>query len=234
MKLRRSPQPFSGTTKGSALVFTSVLILSMVVMGYGLLRVTASANRRVSGERDDQRAFYLAEAAMCEAQGALRAGFSGAVGSFNQPAYLGGGVLWVTAEDLGSNQSRYVATAMAGSGRAALETVVEFDPDENPLFVATINSKDELTLNQGVLIDSYNSTLGPYASQVASSANGFPFANPNGHVRSNKDVLLSNLASVFGDAIPGPGHSTSFSAGSFGSAISRENFEEPLVSGRKT
>jgi len=103
---------------------------------------------------------------------------------------------------------------MSGSGRAALEAVVEVQP-QAPLFDAVLNSRDTLTLNSSVLIDSYESAVGSYASQAVNSLAGFTYANAHGDVASNKGVALSSDATVFGDAKPGPGYAVSFSQGSF-------------------
>jgi len=55
-----------------------------------------------------------------------------------------------------------------------------------------------------VVVDSFQSSLGDYASQQVNATNGHPHANMNGHVRSNQDVILNARATIFGDATPGP------------------------------
>ncbi|HTL36614.1 MAG TPA: collagen-binding domain-containing protein, partial [Kofleriaceae bacterium] len=132
----------------------------------------------------------------------------------NAPAYFGGGVFWVEATDLGSARTRLAATALAGSGRASLEAVVEIHSQE-PLFRSVLNSKDPLGMAASVVVDSYESALGSYASQVHSNYNGYAYAKRNGDVCSNQDIRFASGATVFGDATPGPGYSCSFSSSTY-------------------
>jgi len=200
---------------GSALVSVVVLLLGILVMGYAFFRSTLSNQRSGRESLDEQRSFYLAEAGLHESFEAIRSGKSGNVGSAAEPALLGGGLLWVVATPLPDDRRSLVCTAMLGSGRNALEAVVHVAPEKPPLFTSTLNSKDVLTLNEGVMIDSFDSEKGTYASQVVNSAHGFAYAGANGDVRSNSDVILNAHGTVFGDATPGPGHSVSLATGAF-------------------
>jgi hypothetical protein len=202
----------ASSRRGSVIVLSLIVLTALLMLGAALYRIASAAESEVQGREDDQRAFYLAEAGLSEAMVSLREGSSGAIASQDEPAYLAGGVLWVTAEDLGDGRSRLIANGMAGSGRAALEVVVE-DQSQEPLFRAVLNSDDVMTLASGVKIDSFDSELGSYASQVANSYAGTPYAKDNGDVLSNSDILLNAGAMVFGDAKPGPGHSVSLATG---------------------
>jgi len=204
----------AGARRGSVIVLSLVVLTALLMMGAALYRIASAADNEVRGREDDQRAFYLAEAGLAEAMVSLRAGSSGAIASEAQPAYLSGGVLWVTAQDLGNKRSRLIANGMAGSGRSALEVVVE-DQSQAPLFRAVLNSDDVLTLASSVHVDSFDSDLGTYASQVTNNYKGTPYAKDNGDVLSNKDILLNSSALVFGDAKPGPGHTTSLANGAY-------------------
>jgi hypothetical protein len=196
-----------GSRAGVALITVLITLTSLLV----ILAVFQQQSVRVTTEErthiDDRRAFYLAETALSEAMLAVRARATGEVGSRNLPAYFGGGVFWVEAfATANPAQTRLVATAMYGSGRAALEAVVEMAPEE-ALFKGVLNSKETLTLNQGVLIDSYKSKDGSYASQVTNLHNGRPYALDNGDVLSNQGIVFNANTYVFGDATPGPGYS---------------------------
>jgi hypothetical protein len=190
-----------------------VLLSTFMVLSMSLLQVTLSNSDEVGSSRDDQRAELLAEAGLVESVEAIRSGASGAVGSMAAPASAGGGVFWVTATDLGGGVTQLVATAMAGSGRAAAALVVS--RDQAPLFDATLNSRDDLVLANGVVVDSFDSSLGDYATQVGSTTNGHPHAASNGHVSSNGDIYVNGTATVMGNAVPGPTGSVSTSSGSF-------------------
>lgn len=223
----------SRNERGSALVSVVVLLLGILVMGYAFFRSALSGQKSARASLDEQRALYLAEAGLNESIEALRSGKPGNVGSADAPAYLGGGVLWVEATDLGDDLRSLLSTAMVGSGRHAIEAVVHLQPDDPPLFVATLNSKEDLTLNEGVVIDSFDSELGTYASQAVNTGQGYTYAEANGDVRSNEDVILNAHATVFGDATPGPGFGVEFNTGSYvdGSIVpAQEPFIFPPIS----
>ena len=185
----------------------ALIVLTVVMMlAGGLQQLSLRADREVGSSTDDARALYLAEAGLGEAISALRAGRSGAVGSPANPAVLNGGVFWVTATGVLPNSILLECTALAGSGRAAVEVVVG-DMTEEPLFQAVLNSDETLTMNSGVTVDSYDSELGTYASQVVNIGfGGRPYAIDGGDVACNSDIVLNSGAVLFGDATPGPGH----------------------------
>jgi len=227
----RHPIPTT-SSRGSALVPVLVLTAAALTVAFAFSRSTLGVQKTNRESLADRQAFFLAEAGLSEAFEALRAGRPGSVGSLDAPARVGGGVLWVTSGDLGDDRRRLVATAMAGSGRYALEAVVLVEPAQDPLFVATLNSDEPLTLNEGVLIDSFDSELGSYASQAVNLRGTTPYADNNGDVRSNSDVIANARAVVYGDAVPGPGHSVSLSTGSYidgSTAAAAEPFEFPAI-----
>lgn len=200
---------------GSVLVPVLVVLTTLFVMGYAFFLTAWSQQKSAHGDLDDQRAFFLAEAGLHEAFEAVRDGRSGVVGSMDAPALLGGGVMWTEVTDIDAERKQIVATAMAGSGRKALAAVVRVEPEVPPLFVATLNSKETLTLNAGVTIDSFDSEVGSYASQMVNNSHGRPYAGANGDVKSNQDIIANAYAVDFGDAFPGPGHSVMLSTGSY-------------------
>ena len=111
--------------------------------------------------------------------------------------------IWVEATDLGSEVHRLRAFAMQDSGRAALDVHVERIVGD-PLFFAVLNSREQLTLNADVTIDSYDSELGTYASQQVNTTNGRNHAGTSGDVSSNEGIVLNANAMVLGNATPGP------------------------------
>ena len=172
--LGRSLTGNHGPRRGSVIVLSLVVLTALMMLGAALYRFATAADREMSGREDDRRAFYLAEAGVAEAMVALRAGATGEIASRITPAYLSEGIVWVTAtEPDDANRVRLLSTAMAGSGRAAVEVVVE-NLGMAPLFRAVLNSREELTLNAGVLVDSFDSELGTYASQAVNDWFGQP------------------------------------------------------------
>jgi hypothetical protein len=191
-----------------------VLVLgSLMFLSAALMMVTGAKGHEADAALDDARALYLAEAGLAEAVAALEAGATGDVGSPAAPVALGDGVFWADATPQAGGETRVVVTAMAGSGRAAIDVVLEADAD--PLFQYTLNSKDTLTMNADVTTDSYDSSLGTYASQIASIYNGLSYALDGGDVASNSDIVLNARATIFGDAVPGPGKTVTFATDSY-------------------
>jgi hypothetical protein len=181
-------------------------MLAVVMLTGAFVRISGAASTRVAGGVDDTRAAHLAEAGIREGMTAIGQGLSGNVGTMDEPAYQGDGVFWVEANDLGNGLIELRSTALSGSGRAAVAAIVRGSATDLPLFSNTLASKEGLTLNEGVMIDSYDSALGSYASQVASSLDGFSYAGKNGSVACNKGIALNANVHVFGDATPGPGY----------------------------
>jgi len=199
--------------QGSALVMSTVVVFSLMTLSMAFLQVSLSASNEVGSNVDDERAQLVAEAGVSEALISMRFGASGNVGSMLAPAQSGGGLFWVQATDIGDNQTQLVSTAMVGSGRSAVELVVQ--GDDAPLFQATLNSKERIDLSNGVITDSYASAAGTYVSQEVNTTNGISHANLNGHVASNEGIYLNGTAHILGNASPGPGEGVSLAAGSY-------------------
>ncbi len=200
---------------GSVLVMTLIIISALTIAGLAMFTIGMGAQKQVTSSVDDERAFALAEAGLHEAMVAVRAGGTGNVGRIGIPAYQGGGLFWAEATPLANDRTQVVVIAMAGSGRRAIEAVIDNGLPQQPLFQTTLNSKDTLTVNEDVVIDSYDSTAGSYASQAINTTLGVTHANMNGDVRSNLDIRMSARSKVFGDATPGPGHLVSSSTDSY-------------------
>ena len=202
--------------RGSALVPVLILMTGLVALTTAFLNQTSAVKDEVASYVDNQRAELIAEAGLAESLMALRAGASGAVATFDEPAQLGEGILWVECEDLGDDRLRLVAHAASGSGRLSKALVVHReDAGLGQLFRATLNSKDTLTMNEGVVVDSYDSSLGDYASQATNTTNGHIHAGANGDVLSNVGITMSTNSTVLGDATPGPGYSVLMAPSSY-------------------
>jgi Tfp pilus assembly protein PilX len=193
--------------RGSGIVMALVVISALMFFGLAAVRITISSNRTTVASNDDREAMALAEAGLSEAMDAVRAGSSGQLGNMNWPVTMGEGLFWVDATDLGDNRIQLVATGMLGSGRSALEIVIERPSSESPLFDTVINSQDMLTLNSDVLTDSFSSSTGTYASQAINVLNGHTYAGTRGDTRTNGDLAINARATIFGDAQPGLGGS---------------------------
>jgi hypothetical protein len=176
---------------------------TIMVLGGAFLRLGVSAKNERSSALDQDRAFYLGEAAIAEAGAALVSGRSGAIASQALPARLGNGLFWVASTDLGNGDHQLDATAMCGSGRSALRAVVHMTPSSS--FNSALLGDTDVTLGSGVLVDSFDSTLGDYGAQARKTVNATSIVDTHGDVRSNAGITLAALDGIFGKVTPGPG-----------------------------
>jgi hypothetical protein len=204
------------TRRGSTLVTVTILLGTMTVLALVFLRVGQRMGQEQDANLDSTRASLLAEAGISEAVEAIRAGKSGNLGSAEAPAYLGGGVIWVEATDLGGGRTQLDSMAMKESGRAALRVVVEAgvavededgDGGDGNGFMGMLYAREGIQLAQGVMIDSYDSKLGTYASQAVNTHNGITYAGSNGGASSSGNLQVDSLVNVFGDVYAGEGYS---------------------------
>jgi len=202
-------------SSGNALLPVLMVVLVLATLTATFIRVELSGSSTADSRFDDKRAELLARAGVSEAVAAVRAGATGNVGSIATPAYLGNGVIWVQTTDLGQDRYRMLATALVGKGRAAMDVVLHVLPQQDPLFRATLNSRETLTVNEGVMCDSYDSSVGTYESQAVNFTDGFWHADMGGHVASNQNIVLNANAHVFGDATPGPSYGVEFNTGAY-------------------
>ena len=204
----------AGRRAGSALVFAVLTVGLLMMLGLTLTGLGTRASVELNALADDRCAFSLAEAGIGEALTAVRAARSGAIGSADAPAYLGHGLLWVEATPLASGGTRLVAKALKGSGRAALEVVVGPAPSFWARYPG-IASLEALDVKTDGLFDSYDSSLGDYATQLRARGNGR--VNENVGLSSNDDVSVGNHGEVWGSVHAGPGGSAGFGSGAFAS-----------------
>jgi hypothetical protein len=158
-----------------------------------------------SAALDQDRAFYLCEAAIAEAGASLAAGHSGSIANQALPARYGDGLFWVTSTDLGGGDYQLDAEAMCDSGRASVRSVVHQVP--NTTVNAAILGDTDVTIASNVMIDSYDPSKGSYASQPKRTVNGIQIVNPRGNARSNASFSVSANDNFFGNVTPGPGNS---------------------------
>jgi len=230
--MRTSPSRARSGRRGAALVAVAVVVMTLLALGFSFLAASLGASRAVEGSVDDRRAFYLAEAALAESVVALRGGASGAIGTADAPARLGSGIVWCRATDLGDGRHSIVATGMCRSGRAALEAVVSVGEDTEQIFPAMFLADEKLSIDSNQTIDSYDSSLGTYASQAVNTLGGKTYANAGGNVFSNGSIVVSTNTAIFGDATPGVGGGVSLDTGAVvtgSTAAAKTPFTMPVL-----
>jgi hypothetical protein len=210
-----------GSRAGSTLLAVITLVGTMMVLSLIFLRVGQQVSNEQLATVNGMRAGFLAEAGISEALEAVRSGQSGAIGSQKAPAYLGGGVVWVEATDLGDGRTQLDSMAMKDGGRSALRVVVgdgdggdedDGDAGVTSAFYTMLFSNKTLDLKQDVVIDSWDSELGTYASQATNTHSGTTYAGSEGGAASNAGIVLNAGVKVFGDVNSGPGFSVNTAA----------------------
>jgi hypothetical protein len=197
----------AGRESGSAL-FTAVIV-TILLGTLSLLFMTVSTRHQQEGSAANRRmnSFYAAEAGLNVAWVELQNGGDGVVGSQNAPETLGGLEFYVEANDLGSGLVSLVATGSDGHAQSRVELVAEDASAGISDF--GIFGERAVTIASNAKIDSYNSDLGTYASQVSGD-----HALANGNVGSNDSISVASNAKVWGYAQYGPDASDSISIGS--------------------
>jgi hypothetical protein len=197
----------SSSRRGAALLIALIAVMSIMIVGGAFLRLGMSTKSESSSATDQDRAFYICEAAIAESGTAIMSGKGGAVASQNLPARFGDGLFWVTSADLGGGDHQVDATAMCGSGRSSLRAVVHAVPSSN--ISAALIGDQSVTIAANVMVDSFDSANGSYASQPKKTVNGTQVVDTLGNVRSNALVSVAANDGFFGNVTPGPGNSVS-------------------------
>ena len=151
--------------RGAAVYIALFVLIPVAALTFALVQTGISYTREHTKGSEDDRALMIAEAGLAEGYQWFSSGGSGVVGTSVDPAYFGDGLLWTEIEQVANRLYLLKSSAMYESGRAAVEQLVfRFS---NSLFDAAIFSSTNLTIGSQVLIDSFDSTLGTYASQVS-------------------------------------------------------------------
>ena len=181
--------------RGTSMVVTTVLVFSLAGISVSLTAMSRSAAGENRTARDETNAYYVAQAGLAEAVQDMRTGGTGAVGAQGNRREFGGAAFWVDSVDLGNGVRSLVATGIDQNVGARIELVMQ--QTGLPFFRFGAFGELGLTLDSNATIDSYDSSLGTYASQVASQ---------NGNSGSNRDIHLRQNSRIHGAAQPGPGN----------------------------
>jgi hypothetical protein len=193
--------------RGGALLLALVSVLSVAAIGAALMQVTGAVVRRQAAALDMRRAFYLAEAGLAEAYTGLMMGKTGNVGSPEEPARFGDGLLWVEARDAGEDLVELECTAHCGGGRSVLAMVAE--RGEQSVATLGVFAADELSVPPGSTVDGFDSQATPAPSG--------DFVPATGRLGSNADIqvegTLAQPTVVRADLQPGAQHTVTLGPG---------------------
>lgn len=208
MSIRLNSTFYARRTRARNEVRGTIILPALVVVGMVatlsmiFVQVSLSKNKEQRVSVDSKRAFYMAEAGLSEGFNGLCLGKSGNVASETVPAEFGFGLFWTVAEELGSGRVKLESTGLAGAGRATLSLTCERS-SENIGALGFFGGQD-ITVQAGALIDSYDSRIGTYASQALLA----PVALPGARLGGNRDIQVQGSilkpTFIYGDANPGP------------------------------
>ncbi len=195
-----------GDERGSALVVMAMATIAVAGLATALVTVNVSSSMQQRQESESLRSRYVCQAALAQGMYELRRGNSGAIGTQNAPSTWGESTFWVTATALTPDVSRLTATALEDRDGARMELTVREVPNTIWRFAAF--GREELHMDSNSRVDSYDSTIGTYASQAVNGSGTDQHALTNGDVGSNANVTMDQNSQVWGDATAGPDHFT--------------------------
>ena len=188
-------------------MYVTIIAVTMGGMCMALLSMTLGTGRvRVQAE-NTQRSFYAAEAGLSDVFMRMDEGLLDVpedepllVGSQAAPVPFGTSAYFVEVRTIDSRSYSLISTGIDGRDQERLELVLAEAPSGFFQFAAF--GADGVVLDSNAFIDSYDSSVGSYASQLQP---GEDFARENGDVGSNSDIHLQANTEIHGDARPGPG-----------------------------
>ena len=192
--------------QGSALVIVFLSVTVLAGMSAALLAVNLASSREQQGEQSRTHARYVSQAGLTQSMFLLAQGDSANVGSAQHPTAFGTSSYWVVADQPSANITRMRATGSDGRSGASMELVVRSVP--NTIWRYGAFGREFVHMDSNARVDSYNSTLGTYASQATNGSGSTAHALTNGDVGSNGDISIDQNAKVWGDSIAGPSRST--------------------------
>ena len=191
--------------RGSALVVVAILITGLATATLFMLMTVGSAKREKQASQRELEATYAAEAAMNMALLDLATGGTGELGLQNA-AEFGGTTFSVAVADLGGGVSELTAQAQLGPATSTVEAVVQ--EATVSIWAYGAFGDEYVTMDSNAMVDSYDASLGSYASQEVNGSGNSTYASANGNVGSNDFITIRQNSTIHGAATPGPNSST--------------------------
>jgi len=193
--------------RGAVLIPAIICVISVAMLSTAYMQISMDKSREARAAVEQKQAFYVAEAGLAEGFFALAQGKSGAVASPDLPAGFGSGIFWVDSHELGGGRISLRSTGLVGRGRASLSITLQRHADSLGSF--GIFSDQDVHVGSGALLDSYDSSQGPYVAPSNGNSKKQPTqASPSAAacLSSNGSITLGGSpgAVVLGNAQPGP------------------------------
>lgn len=204
LRIRNAKAP----RKGAALALMLMTVVGFAVLAAGLMYVSLGRSRAQRGQLEEIRADYVCQAGLSQAMYQLQRGLGGNVGSPSNPTAWAGSQFWVQASNVTPTIIRLTAVGIEDHARASQELTVREVP--NTIWQYGAFGREFLHLDSNARVDSYHSGIGTYAAQATNGTGSDQHALSNGDIGSNGGISLDGNSTVWGDAIPGPSHGTTF------------------------
>ena len=183
--------------RGGALISVIFVLVALAGMSAAVLSTSLLQQGSARALHEKERALGAAMSGLDVAFFEIREGLDTAADNIgNATGQLDGGSFNVTVAPPYAGPGEYTLQALGQYGplRQAVELVVA--PDDTWQY--GMFARTSLTMSGSFSADSYDATLGTYASQFA-----VDHAGDQGHLASNGDITAGG-GPVWGDAIPGP------------------------------
>lgn len=217
--------------RGTALLAVLVFVMLLAGLGASLLQADLQISKSRQSVMGDQRAFYAAESIVHEAWLGLSLGTVDPdentpvmLGSAANPRMIGSAEAWAEVRKLDARRFQVDAFARADRSERAHEVIISFAPDG--LFQYAAFGASSVQLDSNAFVDSYDSLLGDYTSQVPG---GQDWADDDAVVGSNGDITLRSNTRIYGDCHPGPGGTLNATAPGILVTGSTDPANEPVV-----
>ncbi|MEM8709332.1 MAG: hypothetical protein AAGG01_00155, partial [Planctomycetota bacterium] len=191
--------------RGAALISSLIVAMTVALLGAWILQVQSTTANRQKLSMDTKAALYVAEAGLAEASFQVAQGKSGNIGSEARPASFEGGVYWVEAEELSSDELSLTSTARVGVGQFRVN--LKIIPNRNVVSHLGVFGDEGVVLGDRVLIDGYDSALGVISEQWDGSL-AIPTTTHGAVVGSNGDIEIldgTTTADTYADAFDATG-----------------------------
>ena len=192
--------------RGMALMAMVLCVIGLAAISIALVTVSLGDNKEQRGKKEEIRASYVCQAGLSQAMYQLQKGQPGTLGSHQYPVTWAGSQYWVDASNVTPSIVRLRANGIENGIGAAQELVVRAVP--NTVWMYGAFGREYLHMNANARVDSYHSGLGTYASQAVNGSGNSQHAHSDGDIGSNGDISMDVNGTVWGDAIAGPGHTT--------------------------
>lgn len=190
-----------------------IMLTSLLAVLMTLQVMLTSSFKEARGSKEEINAVFIAEAGLSAAVFDLRNGGTGNLGAEAEVDYAGGAYS-VTATDEGDGTFTLMATGSDGPSSARVELVLGQSTVSRFQWAAF--GDEEMFLASNAMVDSYDSSAGLYGDQDVNGSGNDSYANSDGDVGSNGNIELSQNSVIHGDAVPGPGGSTTIIGGNAG------------------